>query len=90
MDAARLAHRHQEALSIAEHCAEVLQKQFGAKRGHETSDTRWDNRGLTAHHCFLKTCYRTQMNTAAFALGLTIFTETHAGSSIGAESDSAV
>ena len=29
---ASLTQRHQEALSIAEHCVEILQKQFGAKQ----------------------------------------------------------
>ena len=45
MDAARLAQRHQEALSIAEHCTEILQKQFGAKQvipfGSLVGDTPW-------------------------------------------------
>ena len=64
MDAARLAHRHQEALSIAEHCAEVLQKQFGAKQvipfgslvgdspWHEASDLDIAIEGLSREACW--------------------------------------
>ena len=64
MDAARLAQRHQEALSIAEHCAEVLQKQFGAKQvipfgslvgespWHEASDLDLAIEGLSREACW--------------------------------------
>ena len=45
MDSTRLTHRHQEALSIVEHCVEVLQKQFGAKQvipfGSPVGDGPW-------------------------------------------------
>ena len=64
MDAARLTQRHQEALSIAEHCAEVLQKQFGAKQvipfgslvgdspWHEASDLDLAIEGLSREACW--------------------------------------
>ena len=64
MDAARLAQRHQEALSIAEHCADVLQKQFGAKQvipfgslvgdspWHEASDLDLAIEGLSHEACW--------------------------------------
>lgn len=64
MDAASLAQRHQEALSIAEHCAEVLQKQFGAKQvipfgslvgdspWHEASDLDLAIEGLSRETCW--------------------------------------
>ena len=45
MDSPSLTHRHQEALSIAEHCVEVLQKRFGAKQvipfGSLVGDSPW-------------------------------------------------
>ena len=64
MDAARLTQRHQEALSIAEQCAEVLQKQFGAKQvipfgslvgdspWHEASDLDLAIEGLSNEACW--------------------------------------
>ena len=64
MDAASLTQRHQEALSIAEHCVEVLQKQFGAKQvipfgslvgdspWHETSDLDLAIEGLSHEACW--------------------------------------
>ena len=64
MDADRLAHRHQEALSIADHCAEVLQKRFGAKQvipfgslvgdspWHEASDLDLAIEGLSSEVCW--------------------------------------
>ena len=64
MDSARLTHRHQEALSIAEQCVEVLQKQFGAKQvipfgslvgdspWHEASDLDLAIEGLSSEVCW--------------------------------------
>lgn len=64
MDSTRLTHRHQEALSIAEYCAEVLQKQFGAKQvipfgslvgdspWHEASDLDLAIEGLSREACW--------------------------------------
>ena len=64
MDSASLTHRHQEALSIAEHCAEVLQKRFGAKQiipfgslvgdspWHEASDLDLAIEGLSREACW--------------------------------------
>ena len=64
MDTARLTHRHQEALSIADHCAEVLQKRFGAKQvipfgslvgdspWHEASDLDLAIEGLSRETCW--------------------------------------
>ena len=59
-----LTHRHQEALSIAERCAELLQKQFGAKQvipfgslvgdspWHEASDLDLAIEGLSREVCW--------------------------------------
>ena len=64
MDSARLTYRHQEALSIAEHCVEVLQKRFGAKQvipfgslvgdspWHEASDLDLAIEGLSREACW--------------------------------------
>ena len=64
MDSTRLAQRHQEALSIAEHCTAVLQKQFGAKQvipfgslvgdgpWHEASDLDLAIEGLSNEACW--------------------------------------
>lgn len=64
MAAYSLAQRHQEALSIAEQCAEVLQKQFGAKQvipfgslvgdspWHEASDLDLAIEGLSNEACW--------------------------------------
>lgn len=64
MEAPNLTHRHQEALSIAEHCVEVLQKRFGAKQvlpfgslvgdspWHEASDLDLAIEGLSREACW--------------------------------------
>ena len=64
MDTARLTHRHQEALSIADHCAAVLRKRFGAKQvipfgslvgdspWHEASDLDLAIEGLSSDVCW--------------------------------------
>ncbi|RKU10905.1 DNA polymerase subunit beta [Candidatus Poribacteria bacterium] len=64
MDSPSLTHRHQEALSIAAHCAEVLQKRFGAKQvipfgslvgdspWHEASDLDLAIEGLSREACW--------------------------------------
>ena len=64
MDSPSLTHRHQEALSIAEHCVEVLQKRFGAKQvipfgslvgdspWHEASDLDLAIEGLSREGCW--------------------------------------
>ncbi len=64
MDSTRLAQRYQEALSIAEHCTTVLQKQFGAKQvipfgslvgdgpWHEASDLDLAIEGLSNEACW--------------------------------------
>ena len=64
MDSASLTHRHQEALSIAEHCVEVLQKRFSAKQvipfgslvgdssWHEASDLDLAIEGLSREACW--------------------------------------
>ena len=64
MDAARLTHRHQEALSTAKRCKEILQKQFGAKQvipfgslvgdspWHEASDLDLAIEGLSSEACW--------------------------------------
>ena len=64
MDSTSLTHRHQEALSIAKHCAEVLQKKFGAKQvipfgslvgdspWHEASDLDLAIEGLSHEDCW--------------------------------------